>query len=302
MVTGKPPAQEVRRRVIEVPDGRAVDVLLAGPEDGLPLVAHSGTPSGLVAWHDAVQAARVRGMRMIVPARPGYGNSTPRPGRRVADVAADVAAVLDALGCDAFVTVGWSGGGPHALACSAVLDGRCLGTATVAGVAPYQANGLDWPAGMGPENLREFQAARDGEAALTEFLETAAASLRTLQGTQLIAEMGGLLSAPDRAALTGEFADYLADALRSGCRNGIAGWRDDDLAFLADWGFGVEEAGRVAVWQGTDDLMVPHSHGKWLAKHIPRARARLRRGEGHLTLVATGFGRVLDDLIDLAGL
>jgi len=297
MVTG-----DAERRVIALPDGRTVDVLLAGPAEGLPLVLHNGTPSGLVAWPGTVEAARVRGMRTIMVARPGYQGSAPRPGRRVADVAGDVAAVLDALDCDAFVTLGWSGGGPHALACSAVLGGRCLAGATLASVAPYRAGRLDWLAGMGSENIKEFGAALEGEAALTGFLTGEAAALRHVQGAHLAAELGGLVSSADKAVLTGEFADYLAASLRSAVSSGIAGWRDDDLAFVADWGFDLSEAGNVAVWQGSEDLMVPAAHGKWLAGNIPGARARIRRGEGHLTLLATKFGQVLDDLIDLAGL
>jgi pimeloyl-ACP methyl ester carboxylesterase len=285
-----------------VPGGRTVDVLLAGPAEGLPLVLHNGTPSGLGAWSGTVEAARVRGMRTIMVARPGYEGSTPRPGRRVADVAGDIAAVLDALDCDAFLTVGWSGGGPHALACSAVLRGRCLAAATLASVAPYQADKLDWLAGMGPENIKEFGAALDGEAALTDFLSSEAAGLRHVQGAQLAAELGGLISGADNAVLTGAFADHLAALLRSAVSRGIAGWRDDDLAFVAGWGFELSDAGGVAVWQGSEDLMVPAAHGKWLARHIPGARARMRRGEGHLTLQANKFGEVLDDLIDLAGL
>jgi pimeloyl-ACP methyl ester carboxylesterase len=293
---------EAQWRTFKLPDGRTMNILLAGQEDGLPLVVHHGTPGGLAIWPATSEAAKVRGLRLILPARPGYAGSTPRPGRRVADVAGDVAAVLDALDCDAFVTVGWSGGGPHALACSVVLRGRCLGAATVAGVAPYQAPGLDWLAGMGPENVKEFGAAAQSEASLTGFLAGEANGLRTVQGAQLAAELGGLLSAPDKAALTGEFADYLAASMRSGCSDGVAGWRDDDLAFVADWGFPLDAAGPVAVWQGSEDLMVPRAHGQWLAKHIPGARARLRRGEGHLTFEARGLGQVLDDLIDLAGL
>jgi pimeloyl-ACP methyl ester carboxylesterase len=294
--------EPTQQREISLPDGRGLNVLLSGSQDGLPLVLHHGTPGGLAAWPATCEAAKVRGMRLIMPARPGYAGSTPRPGRRVADVAGDVAAMLDALDCDAFVTVGWSGGGPHALACSAVLRGRCLATATIAGVAPYWAPGLDWLAGMGPENIKEFGAAVSGEASLTAFLDGEAAGLRTVQGAQVVAELGGLLSGPDKAALTGEFADHLAASMRSACSEGIEGWRDDDFAFVADWGFPLDAVGPVAVWQGTEDLMVPVAHGKWLAKHLPGARARLRRGEGHLTLTAAGIGPVLDDVIDLAGL
>ena len=299
----QPPGQpEVQQRSLTLPDGRTLNFMLAGLENGLPLVLHHGTPGGLAAWAASSEAAKVRGMRLITPARPGYAGSTPRPGRRVADVAADVAALLDALDCDAFLTVGWSGGGPHALACSALLRGRCLGTATIAGVAPYQAPGLDWLARMGPENIKEFGAATGGQDALSQYLDAEAAGLRTVQGAQLAAELGGLLSGPDQAALTGEFADYLAASMRSACRDGIAGWRDDDLAFVAGWGFPLDAVGPVAVWQGSEDLMVPQAHGKWLAKHLPGARARQRHGEGHLTFMAAGLGQVMDDLIDLAGL
>jgi pimeloyl-ACP methyl ester carboxylesterase len=299
---GQAGTQAPRPRSFTLPDGRTLNALLAGQENGLPLVMHHGTPGGLALWPATVEAANVRGLRLILPARPGYAGSTPRPGRRVADVAGDVAAVLDALDCDAFLTIGWSGGGPHALACSAVLRGRCLGAATIAGAAPYDAPGLDWLAGAGPENVKEYGAAVEGEASLTAFLDREAAGLGTVQGSQLAAELGGLLSGPDKAALTGEFADHLAASIRSACSGGIAGWRDDDLAFVTGWGFPLDAVGPVAVWHGSEDLMVPKEHGQWLATHLPGARARLRRGEGHLTLTASGIGPVLDDLIDLAGL
>jgi pimeloyl-ACP methyl ester carboxylesterase len=290
-------------RVLATADGRQLEVLSTGPEDGLVLLFHNGTPGGLVAFPDMAAAAAGRRLRTVMYARPGYGDSTARPGRRIADAAADVAAVLDGLGARQFVTVGWSGGGPHALACAALLPGRCLAAASLAGVAPLQAGGLDWIAGMGPENVAEFAAARQGDAALTAFLEEAAAGLGQVTGPQVAAEMGGLISAADRAVVTAEFAEYLAGSFRIALRAGIAGWRDDDIAFVSDWGFPLEQAGAVpvAIWQGEEDWMVPFSHGTWLAGHIPGARAHLGRGEGHLTLAARSFGTVLDDLLDLAG-
>ncbi|MDQ2811423.1 MAG: alpha/beta hydrolase, partial [Actinomycetota bacterium] len=101
---------ETERRSITVPDGRKIDVIIAGPSGGLPLVLHEGTPVGLVLYPPTVRAAQRRGLRVVLAARPGYEGSTPRPGRRVADVAQDTAAVLDELGADTFVTAGWSGG------------------------------------------------------------------------------------------------------------------------------------------------------------------------------------------------
>ena len=216
---------------------------------------------------------------------------------------ADAASVLDDLGADQFVTIGWSGGGPHALACAALLPGRCLAATSLAGVAPAQAAGLDWVAGMGPENIEEFGAAEQGEAALTAYLTPEADGLRQVTGEQVADELGGLVSAVDRDVVTAEFADYLAALFRAALSTGIAGWRDDDLAFVADWGFPAEQAGQVpvAVWQGDEDRMVPYPHGAWLAGHIPGARAHLLTGEGHLSLAVRQFGAVLDDLLDLAG-
>jgi pimeloyl-ACP methyl ester carboxylesterase len=302
---------DTERRRVTRPDGRHIDVLVAGPADGLPLVLHEGTPVGLVLYPPTVQAARIRGLRVILAARPGYEGSTPRPGRRVVDVAEDTAAVLDELGADTFVTVGWSGGGPHALACAAAWPGRCLAAASVAGVAPYQAQGLDWLAGMGPENVEEFGAAVQGEAALTAFLDREAAMVSTLTGESVAKSLGGLVIQADQAVLTGEFADHVAASLRASMNSGIAGWRDDDLAFVQDWGFSLGwespspapgDPAPVAVWQGDQDRMVPFAHGQWLAANIQGARAHLMPGDGHLSMTVSAFDRILDDLLGMAGL
>ena len=241
---------DTERRLVTLPDGRDIDLLLAGPAGGLPLVMHEGTPQGLVLYPPTVQAAQERNLRPVLVARPGYERSTPRPGRRVADVAADVAAVLDALGLDTFVTAGWSGGGPHALACAALLPGRCLAAASIAGVAPSGAPGLDFTAGMGPENVAEFGAAARGPDALTEFLDREAAAFGNVTGAQVAAALGDLIADADRAVLTGAYADHLAAGARAALSSGIAGWRDDDLAFVADWGFSLTGEGKLpaAIW------------------------------------------------------
>jgi len=297
----------MERRSMGMPDGRVVEILTAGPSDGLPLVLHEGTPVGLTVFPATVDAAAVRGLRVVLIARPGYEGSTPRPGRKVADVAGDVASVLDGLRADTFLTAGWSGGGPHALACAALLPGRCLAAASIAGVAPYGAPGLDWMAGMGKENVEEFGAALAGEAELTAFLTTAAGQLREVTGADVAESLGDLVAAVDKAALTGEYADHMAGALHAALSAGIAGWRDDDLAFTRDWGFSLGPEPQpapapAAIWQGDQDRMVPYAHGEWLAGHMTGARAYLMPGEGHLTLTVTSMDRILDDLLDQAGM
>jgi pimeloyl-ACP methyl ester carboxylesterase len=282
------------------PDDRVLEVLAVGPPDGLPLVFHHGTPGGVAVYDPMVDAAAERGLRTILYGRPGYGNSTPQPGRTVADAAGDVAAILDELGGQRFVTVGWSGGGPHALACARLLADRCTAAATLAGVAPYRAEGLDWTAGMSDEDAAEFTAALAGEAELTALLAAAAPLMKDLTGEVMIEGIGDSFPASDVAALRGGLADYVADSFRSGLRPGIAGWRDDDLAFARDWGFPLGGAGQMApvsVWQGDADTLVPYGHGQWLASHIPAARVHVAADAGHMYLP---FGAVFDDLLALA--
>ena len=291
------------RLMVQTRDGRRLEVLTGGADGGLPLLFHTGTPAGPAVFPPMAEAEVARGLRTVLYARPGYGESTAQPGRLVADCAADAAAILDQLGADQFVTAGWSGGGPHALACAALLPDRCLAAASLAGPAPRRAEGLDWLAGMGPENIEEFTAAAEGGEKLDRMLAGEAAALANVTGEQVAAALGGLLSAADQAALSGGFADYLAESFRAAVRGGVAGWRDDDLAFVGDWGFSVADCAAVptAVWQGDQDLMVPHGHGSWLAGHVPGARFHLLPEEGHLTFGTGRYGRVLDDLLDLAG-
>ena len=284
------------------PDGRRLQVLVSGPEGGLPLVFHNGTPSGPVAYGPMVAAAAARGLRTVFYARPGYGASTPQPGRVVADAAGDVTAVLDELGAERFLTAGWSGGGPHALACAALLADRCLAAASLAGAAPAGVDGLDFLAGMAEENQAEFGAAITGEAEISDFLHTAAAQLRGITADQVISGLGGLIASADQAVITGEFANYLAASFNAALSTGIAGWRDDDLAFVRDWGFDLAAKGApVSIWQGDEDQMVPFAHGQWLAARWPGARAHLIPGAGHLSLVVDHFDAILDDLVAAAG-
>jgi pimeloyl-ACP methyl ester carboxylesterase len=287
---------------VTTPDTRSLEVLVEGPSDGFPLVYHSGTPSGAVEFAYLSQAAAASGLRTVTFSRPGYGESTPQPGRTVADVCGDVSAVLAALGLEQFVAFGWSGGGPHALACAALMGDSCRGAATLAGVAPYPAPGLAWLDGMGAENVAEFGAALAGADALTAFLSRASEGFADVADGGVATGLGDLLSDVDRRAITGELASYLAGSLRRSVLHGFGGWRDDDLAFVLPWGFRLDTiAVPVSIWQGRLDRMVPFAHGEWLAANIPDAREQLFDDEGHLSLAAQ-LPRVFADLVSIAGL
>lgn len=277
--------------------GGVIEVLVYGDQVGLPLVYHHGTPAAAVPFPLLDREASSRGLRVISYSRPGYGESSPRRAGTVADDTGEVVEVLRHLGVDGFVTLGWSGGGPRALACAASMPDRCLAAATLAGVAPFAAEGLDWFAGMGQENLDELGAADQGVEPLDAFLTVAAAGLREVSGAQIADGMGELVSGVDKAALTGELADHVAAAFRHAMRHGISGWRDDDLAIVQSWGFDLSSVTvPVSIWQGAADRMVPFTHGQWLAAHVAGARARLLPEEGHISLVMQ-VGRMLDDLL-----
>lgn len=282
---------------LRLADGRILEYLVAGPAGGTPLVFHHGTPFAALLFEPMVEAATRHGLRLVVHSRPGYAGSSPRPGRDVAAVAEDVAALLAELDADRFLTAGWSGGGPHALACAALLPGRCVAAATVAGVAPYAAEGLDWLDGMGVENIEEFGAATAGVEPLSAYLSAQADSLASVRGDEIAAALGDLISEVDRRALSDDFADFSAAAFRKAVSTGIAGWRDDDLAFIRDWGFDPADIRTpVSIWQGAEDRMVPFAHGRWLASGVSGATAHLRPAEGHLSLMLDKFDEIVADL------
>ena len=289
--------------LVTTPDGRTLEILTGGAQDGLPFLFHSGTPSAVLRYEPLWVAAERAGLRLVTYSRPGYGASAPRPTGPPVAIAADAvdsATVLDALGLDRFVTLGWSGGGPRALACAALLGERCLAAVSFAGVAPADAPDLDFTAGMGPENVRDFELAAQGREALRPVVEEQVAEFAAVTGEQIVAAFGELIDEVDAAALTGEFADYVAGSFRHAMAQGPVGLLEDNLQVMQPWGFDVEDiAVPVGVWQGAHDKMVPFAHGQWLAARIPGARSHLFADEGHLSLVHR-MDEMLAELVTLA--
>jgi pimeloyl-ACP methyl ester carboxylesterase len=272
---------------VDAPNGRTLRIHEAGDPAGPMILYHHGTPMNgalFAAWGADAEA---RGARLVGYDRPGYGGSTPHPGRTVADAAVDAAAIADALGVQRFVTWGISGGGPHALACAALVPDRVAAVASLAGVAPFEAPGLNFFAGMGKDNHVEFGAAMAGRDAIEPRLRVDAEALSDITPEGLIEAISTLVSPIDEGALRGAIGEFLATSMPDVFHEGADGWVDDDLAFVEPWGFDVADIRvPVLVWQGRHDLFVPPSHGEWLATHIPGAEARLTIDDGHLTLMA----------------
>jgi pimeloyl-ACP methyl ester carboxylesterase len=282
-----------REQTIPGPGGRALRVREDGAPDGVPVVVHHGTPGSRLFRERWLADAAERGIRLIGFDRAGYGGSGRNPGRSVADAAADVEAICDRLGLDRILTHGSSGGGPHALACAALFGDRVAAAATLCSVGPFDADDLDFLAGMGEDNVRELGAALEGEDALAPLLERLSGGILAADPEELAGELASILSPPDVAVVNGGLATELLKSIREGIGASRVGWLDDDLAFVRSWGFELSSiAVPVALWQGRQDLMVPAAHGEWLAGHVPGVEAHLSDEDGHLSIEQRRIGDV----------
>jgi pimeloyl-ACP methyl ester carboxylesterase len=280
-------------RTVRIPDGRVLAVEDTGDPAGRPVLVHMGTPNSRHLYGPNVADATRRGLRLISYDRPGFGGSTSHPGLTVADCAADVRAICDALGIDRLVMWGISGGGPHVLACAALLPDLVAAAASLASLAPYGAEGLDWFEGMGQDNVDDFRLLLTDKEAARAKVEKDREEFLAASASDLAQALKSLLTPTDAAVLTGELAEYLTYISHEGLAPGSQGWWDEGLAQLGPWGFDLADISvPVLLLHGREDRFVPFSHGQWLAAHIPGVEAILLDNDGHLTLLEHRVGEV----------
>jgi pimeloyl-ACP methyl ester carboxylesterase len=286
-------ATNPRVRLVESEDGRRLRVEVAGSGDRV-IVAQLGTPNAGLLFEPWVRDAEARGLSLVTYDRPGYGGSSAQPGRIVADCVPDVRTIATALGFARCAVWGFSGGGPHALACGALAPDLVAAVATIGSPAPPDASGLDYFAGM-PDAARQDQALFRTDRARWELVseQQRQASL-TMTSAELAEAWSAGTAQVDRAALHGDFGAWLHDAVQAGLGRVIDGVLDDNVAlFFTRWGFEpMSIAVPVKVWHGAHDRFVPYGHGRWLAEHIPGAEADLSDTDGHLNVAAERIGDV----------
>jgi pimeloyl-ACP methyl ester carboxylesterase len=277
-------------------DGRQLGDATLGPPDGRPLVSQHGSPSSRLQRVWPLTFCADRNVLLVTYDRPGYGRSDPQPGRRVVDAAADVAALTDHLGLGRFAILGGSGGGPHALACTAELGGQVRRTAVVAGVAPATMPGfLDE---MMVFNRGQWSAARQGAQDHASYVAELGGLLQH-DPAAFLAKLAAEMAQDDQrrlARLQADPARYRAnlDNFAEAGRQGIRGWVDDMVAMAGDWGFRLQDVtGEVHVWHGRADRNVPAGHGEYLAAHLPNASLRWFEDDaaGVTELSVTGLTR-----------
>ncbi|SIR44731.1 Pimeloyl-ACP methyl ester carboxylesterase [Micromonospora avicenniae] len=267
-------------------DGRRLAVETSGAPDGLAVFLLHGTPGSRSGPRPRPVVLYRLGVHLICYDRPGYGDSDRHEGRRVADTAADVAAIADAFGIDRFALVGRSGGGPHALACAALLPDRVTRAAVLVGLAPADAPDLDWYAGMTDENVDEHALGDADTAELRDLLTVRAKDVQRDPMT-LLEFLRPQLTEPDirvvdDVAIRRLLTDMYAEALR----HGPEGWIDDVLAVHRSWGFDLGSIRLpVRLWHGEQDQFSPVSHSRWLAARIPTAEVQVQPGAAHFGAV-----------------
>lgn len=257
---------------VRTADGRRLQVEVTGDPRGHPVFLLHGMPGSRVGPRPRSLFLFQRGTRLISYDRPGYGGSDRDPGRSVVDVVRDVALLADALGIDRFAVAGRSGGAPHALACAARLPHRVTRAAALVGLAPRDAEGLDWFDGMAPSNVSEFRTAYTDPERFTARLIPRCTAIRR-DPARLLEELRHDLTADDRVIV----ADHVVRAMllrnySEALRSSPYGWIDDVLAVTGPWGFDPAEI-RVPVllWHGAQDTFSPVAHAAWLAARIPGA-------------------------------
>jgi pimeloyl-ACP methyl ester carboxylesterase len=270
------------KRTVRAADGRRLSTQVYGDPEGKPVFLLHGTPGSRLGPHPRPAVLHRLGVQLISFDRPGYGESERMEGRIVADVAADVRVIADAYGLRRFAVVGRSGGGPHALACAALLPERTTKTAVLVGLAPHGADGLDWFDGMAQSNVTEFTAAANGYEGIAAHTKAVADAFRA-DPASLLAGLQAELPDPDlRVVADHGIRSQLIETYAEALRTSDYGWIDDALAFCSPWGFDPAAVTvPVLLWHGASDKFSPVSHARWLADRIPSATVVVQAGAAH---------------------
>ncbi|HEY6474757.1 MAG TPA: alpha/beta fold hydrolase [Acidimicrobiales bacterium] len=275
-----------------LPDGRRIECHSYGDPGGFPVLYCHGGLSAPVDVAFADDAARERGVRIVAPARPGIGSSDRCRDRCVADWASDMSAVVAALDIERFSVLGWSAGGPFALAVAAGLAPLVVHAATVGGMAPLRPPLSARQLGLRLDQVL-FPLATRSRSLAAVVVRVSALAPAGVERSVLLRS----LPPEDRAVVEKMTPAEVADGLHDALRHGPGGIADDYGVLAAEWGFELADvSGPATVFQGAADTLLPMSHAEALAAQLPAGRLEVVEGAGHFVL-RPHLGRVLDVLV-----
>ena len=278
----------VTTTLVETPDGRELCVDSGGDPTGTVVLNIDGWPGGRSLPSELLDGAVRQGVHLLGYDRPGYGRSSRHPGRTVASCAQDVRSITLAFGIDRLGVCGASGGGPHALAIGALLPDLVTGVAVICSLAPRDASGLDYLAGMQDDIAQMHRWLDDDDLGAVRRwatnYRTEVEGYSAEQIEQLAAE-----EFPDDTTSQTFFRSH-TESMRLALEPGTEGIIDDGVALHGSWGFEVGAIGApVRLWSGPADLHVPLAHSRWLAAQLPGAPLDASGSGGHLEIIATAL-------------
>jgi pimeloyl-ACP methyl ester carboxylesterase len=284
---------------LKLSDGRSIEYIDNGVSSKSALILHHGTPTSMTVWGTWLAAAAEKGIRAIACTRPGYAGSDRKVGHRVIDANDDLGEILNQLNIENFVSVGWSGGGPYALA-SGLLK-RCTGVQLIASVSPYDAEDFDWFQDQTPEMIEEVKiSAKSLEDCIT-FKEGYYTELRDMTAEQFLVEYEKRSSFKAFEAAYREFSKDLSFSMHDALRDSVFGYGDDEYAFLRNWGFETKDIQvPVGIWQGLDDKSVSPHMARWLNANILNPTLELLEDQHHGSIMVEKREEILN--VAIAGL
>lgn len=293
------PQHVVEEHEVILRDGRLLAAYTYG--QGPVVLYHHGTPGTGLTLNCARVAADQLGVTVLSYDRAGYARSDANPGRSIASVATDMEDLLNHFHVDSALTVGWSGGGPHALATAHFLPERIQAVCVIAGVGPSDVDDLNYREGLSEAELQEFELAVSGREALLEFAKENYAPLATLTREDVQNSLTDRTAASDRAFLEGDYCDELVEHFRRALEASVEGMTDDAVAFSTPWGFDVSNIQQeMVIFHGALDRSVPIRHGQWLAKRVPHAVPRFFDEDGHTSIAIGRMTEAISELLSLS--
>ena len=269
-------------------DGRILSYADYGNAMGKPVFYFHGFPGSHQDIHlfGGAEIAEQLNIRLISVNRPGYGDSHGNQGRSLLDWPKDVTELAGHLELDSFSVLGYSGGGPFALACAFAMPERIIRIAVVSGMGPWDA----------PESRKGMAMTipKAPKLILNGMIKTLEKKPEKIESN-----MKKNMPEADRLILEDQqISDAFMKTIRVGLKNGSDGALQDARIYKGEWGFELNQITQpIQLWHGVEDLNVKVETGQYVASQLPQCNPHFLADEGHVTLIFNHIDEIFHSLI-----